>query len=236
MKFTHEKNIVSGGFTLVEVMIATLVFSVGMMAVITMEFSTLRAYTASKDLSVATDVANRTVAMMKLEGANWSQQNLGALANANPPSLYDASGNAPIDINMLGSVVTTPWTWTRATSVPVTERLVRDAQLGRYCVYVRGGTSELALGGQDVDPSMSGMDTRITPLVQAQIAVLYPTKSTRFTSANCLEVQCDTGPRLIVDLLLNNRWIDGAAAGDAAIPELERCGFRAVYASTLVSR
>ena len=58
------------GFTLVEIMIATLVFSVGMMAVISMEFSALRAYTSGRDLTVATDLGYRTISLMRTEASD----------------------------------------------------------------------------------------------------------------------------------------------------------------------
>lgn len=217
--YSGTNRLAARGFTLVEVMIATLVFSVGMMAVMTMEFSALRAYSASRDLSVATGVASRTVSIMKLEESNWAQRPVDWPSDLTIPPLYDPAQQAPIDIFLIGTMLNNPWEWSRATDTPLNERLIKDAELGRYCVYVRG----------DSDGDDDGV------VVRAQIAVIYPTKSTSFTTTDCTQVQCGAGTRLIEDLL-QPTGVDDLAAGDARIPELERCGWRAVYSGTMLHR
>lgn len=223
------------GFTLIEVMIATLVLAMGMMAVITMEYSALRAYGASRDMTVATDLADRTVALMRVEGSNWGARSIfdiGTPSSALP--VYDIT-TAPMPQNLVGQIISPEWTWQVATPTPVTERLVPDAQVGRYCVYVRGGFSSLALGGGTLTQP-DGTDMTVTPLVQAQVAVIYPTKSTGYAMDTCLSIRCRGGTTEATSLL-NPQGLDlTAGAFEDAVPELEQCGWRAVYTGALISR
>lgn len=223
------------GFTLVEVMVATLIFAIGMMAVITMEFSALRAYSASHHLTVATQMASRTLSVVQLERANWSRQEMGSLAQSGSlVPVYDTgSGTDPIDISILGSVTNTEWTWLRASPEPLSDRMRRDPQLGRYCVYVRGGNKQLAEGGQDVlDATTGGMRT-VEPMVTVQVAVLYPTKSTSFVAPDCTSVRCEgSGDQLISDLLDPT----GMDMTSSSLLALEECGWRATYASSTIRR
>ena len=226
----RARTISSRGFTLVEVMVATMVFSIGMMAVITMEFSALRAYSASKDLSVAMMLADRTIAVMDIESANWSQQELGSLAAGGAAlPVYASAPTSPIEVNMLAEIVRNPWQWRRVTPQQVSERMERDTQAGRYCIYVRGGVNELALGGQDVE--ISSVTTRVTPLISSQVAVVYPTSTSNFAANDCLRLRCGDGvERDIITML------QPGGGATTVVPFLESCGARAVYAATLIKR
>ncbi len=213
----QDRHKLQRGFTLVEVMIATVVFSIGMMAVITMEYSALRAYSASRDLSVATGIASRTISLMKTESANWALNPLDYIDSA--PPVHDSVGDAPVDINILREVRATPWTWLSVNNTPLNERMIKDGDLGRYCIFVRGDNSPLA-----VDPLLD-------PVVQAQVAVVYPTSNSDFVGADCAQIRCNGAVRLVSDLL---EQPIGVTAG--VLPELETCGMRAVYAGTLINR
>ncbi len=230
-KQTKNQALHCSGFTLVEVMVATLIFSVGMMAVITMEFSALRAYSASHHMTSATMIADKTVATVKMERSNWRLTDFNQVFMLNP--VYTGP-DAPIDINMLSSVKANPWTWMRASPEPLTDNMVRDTELGQYCIYVRGADQDVARESGEGDNA--GMPQTVTPTTLVHVAVIYPTKSTSFAAPDCTSLRCEgTGDQLVADLLQPS-GIDTTATGDAAIPQLERCGWRAVYTSTLVTR
>lgn len=223
------------GFTLVEVMVATLIFSVGMMAVITMEFSALRAYSASHHLTVATQMASRTISVVQLERANWSASNFGSIAQVGALTpVYDAgTGTDPININVMGSVKNTEWTWLRASPEPLTDRMERDVQLGRYCIYVRGGNNGFGEGAQAVLDVGTGATKNVEVMTTVQVAVIYPTKSTSFVTPDCTSVRCEgSGDQLITDLL-DPAGMDMASSSLLA---LEECGWRSTYASTTLRR
>lgn len=221
------------GFTLIEAMVATLVFAIGMMAVITMEFSALRAYSASRDLSVATDLGEGVVSMMRTEAGNWSQRAPEAITvSATALPLYDAgTGNAsagagvPIAQNLLHEVISTPWQWQVASPAPLSELMTGDTNAGRFCVYVRGGAMPLdAVAG-----------TNGTALVQTQVAVIYPNKTTGFATADCSTIKCEGagGDQAVIPMLDPT----GTDRVTGTLPPLEAlCGWRAVYMGALISR
>lgn len=235
------------GFTLIEAMIATLVFAIGMMAVITMEFSAIRAYRVAQDQTIATEIAERTVSFVEIEAANWSGTDItAAIAENNtgsaPPeigSLYNDSssplnGSGTSGQAVLTRITSAPWTWNVLTDTPVDTQMAKNeatnSELGRYCVYARGGFSNLALGGA-TGTNTGGMDVAVTPLVQMQVAVVYPSSSTGFERAgDCNQIQCNGTPVTVTDLL-QPEGLAGAMA-----PQLDVCGWRAVYKAALISR
>lgn len=236
----HE-GMTRAGFTLVEVMIATLVFAVGMMAVITMEFSAITAYGEARDQSVATDIGYRVISIMRAEAANWSMQDPGGVVGS-MKSIYGP--NSPVnnaDTDAILAKITVPsWTWQVITPTPVDARMVQR-QGARYCVYARGAFSQLDLGGVqglDVTPTaVSGGGTvDVTPIVQAQIAIVYPGKNVSFSAAGgCNTIaNCPVGTN-VVDML-DPGGVDLAGGGLAALPPLEQCGWRTLYLGAMVSR
>ncbi|MBI3071802.1 MAG: prepilin-type N-terminal cleavage/methylation domain-containing protein [Deltaproteobacteria bacterium] len=60
------------GFTLVEVMISMLILSVGVLAIMAMQFSTLAANTASRETTEATSLARRMLEMLKRDTYDWN--------------------------------------------------------------------------------------------------------------------------------------------------------------------
>ena len=234
------------GFTLIEVMIATLVFAVGMMAVISMEFSAIRAYTSGRDLTIATDMGSRTIAMMRAEGSVWSQRSKdsvitgaqdGGGADISIGTLYGTG--SPIDPgagqSILGLMTGDPWGWKVLTINPVDAQF-KTGIAGRYCVYVRGGASAQAIAGAVAD--VGGTDVDVTPLIQSQIAVVYPGGQQGFGNQTSALATCDTLPGCAgnaVDLL-QPEGLDILQGGVDALPEVEQCGWRAVYMGALISR
>ena len=146
-KRTHP--VLRAGFTLIEVMIATLVFSVGMMAVITMEFSALSAYMESRDITGATQVGDRIVAHLEAEAMNWNKSEISAAANSaedasgvniSMKALYGAASpfGMDADLSLIERVVASQWEWQVVTPTPIDERFVAGGNTVKYCVYMRG--------------------------------------------------------------------------------------------------
>ena len=228
------------GFTLVEIMIATLIFSVGMMAVITMEFSALRAYTSGRDLSVATDLGYRTISLMRTESVVWGLQDRGNIQDG----ATDSDGNditikntylagSPVDPgndeSLIGLVIDNPWQWQAVTLNPVDEQLITGVS-GRYCIFVRGALDQTL----NADPLQ---DTK-NPMVRSQIAVVYPGGEQGFASqvnnlGDCLNLPGCVGT---TDTLLQPEGLDRTQSGTDVLPPLERCGWRAVYMGAVVTR
>ena len=247
----------AAGFTLIEVMIATLVFSVGMMAVITMEFSAISAYMEARDLTGATQVGDRIVAHMEAEAMNWSQVELraaannaedGAGVNISLRPLYDA-GNSPFGgggagATLIEQVIASDWQWQTVTPVPIDERLVPGGNTVKYCVYARGGQSNQITLSAETGSVTAGAgvatttaDREITTLVQTQIAVVYPGDGTGFRKG--IANRCDAplpGCTALPTLMLQPEGVRRMAVGDAALPPLDLCGWRAIYMGTVVRR
>ena len=206
------------GFTLIEVMIAVSVFSVGMMAVAALELIALNGYTSSRDQARSSEIAQRVVSLMKIEALNWGVSGAQKVDSLKP--LYTGSSSLVAE-SLLKRVANNDWVWQVITPTPVDEQL--DAGVGnhgRYCVYVRGGYMEQAIGSTT---DASG-DVDSSPMIQAQVAVVAPGPTATLTGTNA----CGTLATLCganYDVLLN-------PAG--AQTELETCGMRVVHAATLI--
>lgn len=210
------------GFTLIEVMIAAAVFSVGMLAVLTMEFTSLNAFASARDQTVAAELSNRTMAVMRTEMLNWQLS-----GNNEIPTTPVYGGPSPFETSQsfLTTMSQTPWIWNAATPTPVNEQLRPSLQFGRYCVYYRGGemAGALAQGQGDV----GGMPRDISPLLQVQVAIVYPAMGNTFRGLACdmaLTTICGAG----LDVLF-------APADIGTIP-LDTCGYRVVRNAALLRR
>ncbi len=228
------------GFTLIEVMVATLVFSVGMMAIMSMEFSAISAYKSARDQTIATDLGYRAISLMRAESANWalSSRNAvvsGAVDSTNTRIDLDPvySTDTPLDVNgaVIGKILESPWQWSTLTPQPVDSTMVPRAA-GRYCVYVRGAPSSLVLGG-GVANVESGGSVNTSPLIQTQIAIVYPNNKNSFDGQGCQ--QFPGCPNTTPDLLRPS-GADTTQSGVDALPPLALCGYGAVYMGAMISR
>ena len=220
-KMHNMKRIRSdAGFTLTEVMIAVSVFSVGMMAVAALELIALNGYTSSRDQARSSEIAQRVVSLMKIEALNWGVSGSNKVDSLKP--LYTGSTSLVAD-SLLKTVANNNWAWQVVTPTPVDEQL--DAGVGnhgRYCVYVRGGYMEQAIGS--TTNAVGDLDS--SPMIQAQIAVVAPGPTATLTGNNaCGELPSTCGANY--DVLLNPM---------GAQNELEVCGMRVVHAATLIRR
>ena len=214
-----RRGLAQGGFTLIEIIVASLVFAIGSMAVLTMMFSSLQAYAASRDQTIASDIAARVAAVIKMEAKiGPAMLASGALS---PYTGAAFGGNTPIirPLNAAGDM----WTgWTALTPQPVDERMTTRGA-ARYCVYVRGGQLPTAVTADNGVGGPVAVGSGVT--VQAQIAVVYPAANNAFTNP----LSCALSVGNVADL--NPQPL---AAGDAALA-LELRGLRVVYTGVLAT-
>ncbi len=169
MKRSRRNRATGGqrGFTLVEVLVASVLFAIGMMAAMAMQYTALGGFSNSRDTTNAAKVGNRVVNLLKAESQQWRDGN-----SPSPNSIYndDADGDDAGETNtsfndpVLGNLT---WDWSRVFDRPVDVRLT-DAGPRRYCAYVRGG-------------AMSNADG----IIQVQVAVVYPGSTSGYSSGSC---------------------------------------------------
>ncbi|MFB6264296.1 MAG: prepilin-type N-terminal cleavage/methylation domain-containing protein [Bradymonadaceae bacterium] len=213
------------GFTLVEVMVASLIFAVGMLGVLAMQYQALSGYTFSRDLTGATQVGRRVVEFMKAESHHWRQHKSLTQKGKFEPVYKKKSGYWHHD-SLLRAVVDNAWTWQSVFTEPVDIRL-SDAGARRYCVFLRGDELQ--------DPKKAGSAS--TGIVQVQVAVVFPGGDRMFPGATqskpagtCSgQVSVSGGQKSLTSI------IDPVEKGK--IPEYEKAGFRVVHmGATIVQR
>ena len=148
------------GFTLVEVLIASFLFAVGMVAAMAMQYTALGGYTGARDLTNAAEMAERVIGVMKAESQQWRS---GSAKSVGFKSVFNTSDtyfmNMPLMQTLANSGSRT--TWYSVFSEPVDSRM-SDAGARRFCAYVRGGLMD--------DASMN----EGTGIYQVQVVVVYP--------------------------------------------------------------
>lgn len=223
-------RVMQRGFTLLEIMIALLIFSIGMMAVMTMNFSAINAYTSSRDQTFASELGYRALALFKAEAGNngRSMYAAGDGAIANPFNETD-------NLSLFTKITTAEWTWEVVTPTPVNEQLnPRSAQFltnnARFCMFAQGGDMNNAAGGGGAGGDQI-FDPQQVQVVQVQVAVVYPSNNQQFLDgASCRQLVEACGA---LPTVLNPLPIDQAGSGILA---LESCGLRAVHLSGIVRR
>jgi len=114
------------GFTVVELMIAMLIFSIGIMGVYAMQVVTIASSAEAREIAEATNLASRILEGFRRDSTTWT-------AGIQPPSLQQGAGSS----------------WVRYNSLPIDKDGLTTLQLPatmpttppRYCVKYR--TSEL---------------------------------------------------------------------------------------------
>lgn len=146
------------GFTLVEVLVSALLFAIGMIALIAMQYSALGGYTSARDVSQATQVGDRVIQIARLEAQQW-RQNKDLTDLSFPYGKSDSSLNALHDVS--GSILNQAdgWSWSSVFPHPVDERLTTSGAQ-RFCAYVRGGT-------------FGGLTAKAGDNMRMQVAVAY---------------------------------------------------------------
>ncbi|MEM1347320.1 MAG: prepilin-type N-terminal cleavage/methylation domain-containing protein [Myxococcota bacterium] len=226
MSSAHRKTVArmrARGFTLLEAIIAISVFSIGLMAAVSMEFIALNAYTAARDTTQATEIARRVVAITHVEALNWE-----STPGLTPPadtmrSVYAGAGSPFVATPILALVTTNAQIWQVLTPDPVDENLSTD-NTRRFCVFVRG----------DFFQNVATAVGTNSPLIQTQVAVVYPGSGRQVSSTvnNCRDlVTAGCGGATIEDSL--NPVFDITMEDASA---LERCGLRVVRSASVVQK
>lgn len=160
------------GFTLVELMIAMLILAIGIMAVLSMQFTSLGGAAIARDNANAADIARRITNVMRIESQQWRSGTL--TSGSGLQKVYDDTETPWKNTTVLGAVATNGGTWNNATWVslftnPVDSRL-SNIGTARYCAYARG-----AYLGDDI--------------FQVQIAVVFPAPNQAYDSNGCLDTR-----------------------------------------------
>jgi prepilin-type N-terminal cleavage/methylation domain-containing protein len=212
----------AGGFTLVEVMVASLLLAVGMMAALAMQYTALNGFINSRDLTNASEIGERIISLMRVESQQWREE--GDLTNVVTPYDHQGAGYFKHD-SMLGTISDNEWDWQTIFSEPVDPRL-SDAGPRRYCVYARGEMID--------DPDQAGPGSA-TGMLRVQIAVVFPSSERSFPSTS------NSGPAGSCD----GKLASGDDVSDLLNPPLrssgnppdwELEGFRAVHMGTVITR
>ncbi len=124
------------GFSLIELLIAMVVLAIGILATMAMQFSALSGYTAAREATNATELAQTVEQIIQAEARNWE-------VGQNPAGVQDTeaySDNGYFSTAFSGSG------WNRVSSDPVTLRRnaggAQDDGTNRFCVYVAGDELE----------------------------------------------------------------------------------------------
>src|SRR5690554_5375701 len=106
------------GFSLIELLIAMLLMSVGVMATIAMQFVSLGGYTASREVTGATEMARQVEARIRAEALAWN----GIMDPSTVSEVYDdGRGTA-----FLADITSAGGGWVRLYDVPVNQRMLQD--------------------------------------------------------------------------------------------------------------
>ena len=224
----QQRRVTNRGLTLIEVMIAVVVFSVGMMAVLMLQFSAIDAYSTSRDVTQGADVAARINAMLRIEIEQSRQSNTNA-------AVYQV--NSPFDTaNLQDAIVNNAWQWQVATPQPVDERLLpkqgTSAAPGRYCAYIRGDFIQDNLGGLDNagNPLSNNSDLR------THVAVVFPAANREMgATTTCNSVFGDFGCAGGIAVLLNPASQPFLPNFNVNPNHLENCGLRVIYTSSVIN-
>lgn len=200
------------GFTLVEILVAMLVLAVGVLGALSIQFSALDGAVASRDLTTASDVAQRIDHIMNVEAQVWRQGDLGSSFAGS--SAYDSSDANWAVNSMLEAAVRGSNAWVSLFEVPVDARLSDDGNQ-RYCAYVRGRYLE---NRRDTG------DHRDQSMYRAHIAVVYPGSGGSFEDGECP----GSGDEPISDMEPKQSPDERGS--------LEREGYRAVHLGTIITR
>ncbi|WP_164856348.1 type IV pilus modification PilV family protein [Lujinxingia sediminis] len=140
------------GFSLIELLIAMMLMSVGVMATIAMQFTSLGGYTVSRDVTGATEMARQVEARLRAEAMGWN----GVMAPSTVDEIYnDGRGSA-----FLADLATAGGAWVPLYDVPVNQRMRADDGAARFCVF--GSAEQLQEEGI------------AQPYMQIRLAVVYP--------------------------------------------------------------
>lgn len=205
------------GFTLVEVLVASLIFAIGMIGAIAMQYSALGGVASSRDVSRAADVGERVIHLLKQESQQW--QTIDAVKNDMSDSVYEDGSSGPgyfVSGSLLNTLATgTDWNWHPVFTKPVDVRL-SDAGNRRYCAYIRG---------ESIPNPTSTTPGRDSGVYRIQVAVVYPGPNRVFPGSGDVG-ECDQST--ITDNLEPKVWNDTTAS------DLETSGYRAIFMGTQI--
>lgn len=138
------------GFSLVELMIAMVVLTIGIMATMAMQFTALSGYKSAREMTGSAEVARAVEQRIRAEALQWNP----AVGMPRFSTAYENNEESILDL------VLNKDEWSPLSNLPVSMRMNEEGPR-RFCVYVQGS--------RFVDESAMDMD-----LVRVSIAVVYP--------------------------------------------------------------
>lgn len=212
----HERRTARAGFTLIEVLIASLIFAIGMTATIAMQYTALGGYANARDATRASDVGERVIHLLKQEAQQW--QSMKDIKNMST-GVYKSGKNKPgyfASGSVLNEIATgTTWKWLPVFTEPVDVRL-SDAGARRYCAYVRGA---------EIPNPTKTNPGRSSGILRLQVAVVYPGPNNIFPGGGPVG-SCDESK--ITSKIEPKQWNDTSASN------LELEGYRAIFMGTQI--
>ena len=149
------------GFTLVEILIAILILSIGLVAIMGVQFAALNGVTNAQDVSASTELGRRVLELMRIEALQW-RTNLTTDVTTTVYAAGSPFGTTTLLPQAVGSS-----TWVALNAAPVDERMVRtDSGSDRYCIFGRG--------------SMAPAVGPTSRAARVQLAVVFPPANDAF--------------------------------------------------------
>ncbi|MFB6351588.1 MAG: prepilin-type N-terminal cleavage/methylation domain-containing protein, partial [Bradymonadaceae bacterium] len=110
------------GFTLVEVLVAALLFAIGMVALVAMQFTALDGYASARDVTQATQAGQRVIQMMRTEAQQWRSSS--STLTFPYETDMDGDGNDDFDTSTGSAILrktrgANSWDWNRVFVFPM---------------------------------------------------------------------------------------------------------------------
>lgn len=149
------------GFTLVEILVAAAILSIGIAAALAVQWNALSGYTQSRDTSHAARIGRQLIEIMRVESQQWG----ASTDDVTSAVSTKAFSNSNFSVNpLLGSA---PGGWTSVFTEPVDIRLNTTGNT-RFCAYIRGK-----------------QDTSNYDMVKVHVAVVFPKSGTNWSGGTC---------------------------------------------------
>jgi type II secretory pathway pseudopilin PulG len=176
----------SKGFTLVEVMIALIVFMVAVMGLVSLQRASIAGTDRGRQHTAGVNIARYFLNELKVEISNWEEFGPGAVPGNCAPSA-DVTNNLPLLANALEATCGGPWTLLGANTTRVDEFLGHEDMTNNdsnshYCVNYRVLPLPAALG-----------PAAIIWQIQVRVAWSKPSQYTNWQ--DCTPALFDTGAR-----------------------------------------
>jgi hypothetical protein len=149
LKKKTKRSIGGDGFTVLEIIIAFSVLMIGFVASMALHLGSLNGWSASQDTSDGSEIARRTLEILRIEADQWraagTDPSIGASILADS-YIVDITGSSPFHTTprpLRAIEAAGAWEWVQLTDAPINNMMsesTEDATIigGRFCVFARG--------------------------------------------------------------------------------------------------